>query len=367
MKLKNSSNRRNKIIDEAAEWFVLMQQEHPRPSDVREFADWLASSAEHVREYLQVSVLSRDFARLPDNGSVAALIRAGRDENPGNVIPLGATDSRRPQRRTGFGRRRSGWRRPVLAALAVAVVSLPFLEPWAPSSETYETGVGEQLSFPLEDGTVMTLNTRSKVRLAFTGDHRDVLLMTGEALFDVTKDPQRPFRVLTGKAMISAVGTSFNVRHRRDSTVVTVVEGSIEVATRAQGAGRMREQRNGRENGDGQLSPVLVTIGQQARVEGSSGRVAVIETSVAKATAWRERRLVFDSKPLSAVAEEFNLYNDGTILIGDSVLNSLAISGAFSANDRHSFALFLEETGLADVEFGPDDTITLVAPGEASE
>jgi transmembrane sensor len=252
------------------------------------------------------------------------------------------------------------------AALAVAVVSLAFLRPWAPSPETYETGVGEQLSFPLEDGTVMTLNTRSKVELAFTGDHRDVLLLTGEALFDVTKDPQRPFRVLTGKAMISAVGTSFNVRHRRDSTVVTVVEGSIEVATRGQSATQNRKPRNA-ENGDSHLSPVLVTIGQQARVEGSSGRVAVIETSVAKATAWRERRLVFDSKPLSAVAEEFNLYNDATILIGDSALNSLAISGAFSANDRHSFALFLEETGLADVEFGPDDTIMLVAPGESPE
>jgi ferric-dicitrate binding protein FerR (iron transport regulator) len=64
-------------------------------------------------------------------------------------------------------------------------------------------------------------------------------------------------------------------------------------------------------------------------------------------TAWRERRLTFESRPLGEVVAEFNLYNEHPIEIRDAGLNSTQVSGSFNANDPQSFALFLEEAKLA--------------------
>lgn len=363
--MNNRSDRRNQIIDEAADWFVLMQQDSPAEADVREFADWLASSAEHVREYLHVSVLSGNFRDLPESKETAAMIEAGIRAKDDNVITMSNGRRGKLSPTNVSGRFRVTRRSPVMlvaqCALAIAFLAAVLVMPWLGEPRAdYETGTGEQVSFPLEDGTVMTLNTKSRVRLAFNEEHRDVLLLDGEALFDVVKDERRPFRVLTGKAVISAVGTSFNVHHRRDSTVVTVVEGKIEVATRQPSS----PKPTARGPGD-PYTPVLLTIGQQARVEGNGGQVAVLETDVSNVTAWRQRRLIFDSKPLAAVVEEFNLYNDTPIRIGDRQLGMIEIGGSFSANERHSFAMFLKEAGLADVRIENDDTIVLLAPASS--
>ena len=85
----------------------------------------------------------------------------------------------------------------------------------------------------------------------------------------------------------------------------------------------------------------------------------MIETNVRKATAWRERRLVFEAWALEDVVAEFNLYNDQQFVVDDADLATHAISGAFSADDRESFALFLSEAGLALSETRADGTIVL--------
>lgn len=362
----NSSDRREQVIDEAASWFVQMQRQDISPEELQGFADWLASSAEHVREYLQVSLITTDIANLPTDATKAALIETGLNAQETNVIPMVSRGIRKYEE-SDKGKVRNGWRRSLSmlsrAAIVVAVVSIAVTRPWPSSSgKVFETAVGEQRSFPLEDGTVMTLNTQSKVVLSFTSGFRDVSLQEGEVLFDVASDAERPFRVTTGKAMISAVGTEFNVRSRGDATVVTVVEGAIAVSTKSSNTAKSQSRSAAADDSHASLDPVLVTVGQQARVEGASGEVAVTETSIAEATAWRERRLIFESKPLSSVVEEFNLYNGSTIVIGDSALSSIEVSGAFNANDRQSFILFLEDAGLTDATVHADGTITLLLP-----
>jgi transmembrane sensor len=102
-----------------------------------------------------------------------------------------------------------------------------------------------------------------------------------------------------------------------------------------------------------------LTVGQQARVESLSGQVAVTETRVAKATAWRERRLVFESLSLRDVIDEFNRYNDPPLAIEDPGLEQLPISGVFRANDRESFVQFLSQMQLAEADVRDDGTIVL--------
>jgi transmembrane sensor len=228
------------------------------------------------------------------------------------------------------------------------------------------------MSFPLEDGSVVTLNAQSSLELAYTDAERNVRLIQGEALFAVARDPDRPFQVHTRRAVVRAVGTQFNVRFRGEDTTVTVVEGIVEVrsgsdAGDASGRG-VDLSAPGDSPGDGlpginkpsaQPQFVRLTVGQQARVPPRSGQVAVTEIKIDKATSWRERRLEFEAWSLAAVVDEFNLYNDQPIVIQDAALAEKSISGVFSADDRASFALFLDEAGLAVAETRADGTIVL--------
>jgi transmembrane sensor len=243
---------------------------------------------------------------------------------------------------------------------------------------TYKTGVGEQVSFPLPDGSVVTLNAQSSLQLAYTERQRNVRLIGGEAFFDVAKDPDRPFEVHTKSAVARAVGTRFNVRFRGKNTTVTVVEGIVDVRPGPARGDRPRGAADPSVSVDApgaglptvdkaaaQPQTVRLTVGQQAKVPPRAGRVAVTEIKTDKATSWRERRLVFDSWALSAVVEEFNLYNEQRIEVQDAGLAEQSISGVFSADDRASFVLFLAEADLAVAQTRADGTIVLRSPGGA--
>jgi transmembrane sensor len=63
---------------------------------------------------------------------------------------------------------------------------------------------------------------------------------------------------------------------------------------------------------------------------------------VAAATAWTQRRLIFESTPLSAVVEEFNRYNTRRLVIADPKLSSFHVSGVFSSTDPALLVQFLQ-------------------------
>ena len=83
----------------------------------------------------------------------------------------------------------------------------------------YGTATSEQRTFVLADGSVIELNTQSRVSVRLTAKAREVRLIEGEALFRVHHDAARPFRVYAGSATIEDVGTQFNVRNRPDGTI----------------------------------------------------------------------------------------------------------------------------------------------------
>ena len=366
------SRRVDRITDEAALWYVKAQDPGFSTSDREELASWLAASAEHVKEYLSLAAVTQDVRELAGTFDVDELLRLTQDSaDEANVVPLPETDVHIPSREAELGPRKSGkvWRGRLriwatAATITVAaVLGLFYLT--IPQTDLYTTGVGEQVSFPLDDGSVITLNAQSTLRVTYTDTSRDLHLTAGEAMFDVASDPGRPFRVITEGAVIQAIGTQFNVRYRGSDTTVTVVEGVVDVQTVPGPPSLPGEVGEVPDESPTETPPVVpqptrLQVGQQARV--SSGEVAVVDTNIQKATSWRERRLVFDSWTLADVVEEFNFYNDQRIVIVDADLVARSISGAFSADDRDSFALFLSEAGIASYESRADGTIALYLP-----
>ena len=352
-----NKGRRNELFAaEAADWVIALRDADHQTR--RAFAAWLRTSPEHIREFLAVSAIWGTVPYVPSQPTAEELVQLAQAQSNVVSMPqaapsaLGETPGRKVARH-----RWSGGGAAVLVLAFTAAAILRYL-PLPQDRNLHATGTGEQASVPLPDGSMVTLNTRSTIRIAYSAQHRDIHLSNGEALFDVVEDAARPFRVMVEQAVIEAVGTQFNVRTNAEKVTVTVVEGIVEVSTMNHGAGASI-----RPDGpfEAALLPSKVRIrgGQQVSLHSGSGAAKVIDTAVKKVIAWREHRLIFDDVPLEQVIEEFNRYNDPLVVIEDQELKSLPISGVFLSNDRESFLEFLSEMNLAAFAEREDRTIAL--------
>ena len=366
-------NRRiDRIADEAATWFTRAREADFSRDEREELAAWLAASAEHVREYLSCSTIAHDLANTFEIDDVENLVALAREAaSDTNVIAFRDTDTDAPanQSRLRPARIRTRtWLGLLATAVGIAMTAiLAYIPLKTPDPNRYATGTGEQRSFRLEDGSLVILNAQSTLKVRYEDRYREIRLLTGEAMFDVVKDPARPFYVITEQAIIHAIGTQFNVRHRGAGTSVTVVEGVVEVQPTPEiqfGPGAefsgVRGAYYGSSGQNAAVPTARLDVGQQARIDGDEVLVSTVD--VQKAVSWRERNIVFDAQALQNVVAEFNLFNEQKIVVRDPDLAERAISGAFNADDRKSFTLFLQEVGLASPERQADGTIVLRAP-----
>lgn len=374
MGTEHSQRRRDVIAEEAAVWLVRLEDAAPRAKS--EFAAWLKSSPEHVEEFLAIAALWDTLPAVPSRPSPGELVELARRADNVVALDVPSADAPEAQTTTPVAARRRGIGLGAAAVLAAVVLGAALTLRAPPADPNlHTTAIGEQASIPLADGSLVTLNTQSTMRVEYSAAFRDIHLARGEALFDVAKDPGRSFRVITRHAVIQAVGTQFNVRSEADDVTVTVVEGEVDVvATSALNlsgrVARLPEARSSDRPPSGAATasdasaadavrPTRLKTGEQARVASRSSEVAVVETAVEKATAWRERRLVFEALPLGEVIDEFNRYNDPPLLIEDETLKVLPINGVFRANDRKSFVAFLDQMRLAEYHTRADGTIVL--------
>jgi transmembrane sensor len=267
-----------------------------------EFDSWLAADRRHLGAYAKAE-------------AVLALLERGSAAGADALRPV-ADDM-------ALSRRRVLLTGSIAASLAVmagggVVGWLYFAE------ESYATTIGETRVVPLEDGSVITLNTNSKVLVRYTKARREIRLSQGEALFDVAKNRKRPFVVLAGDTQIRAVGTSFTVKMLPLQPVqVLVQEGVVEVKRPdAVAAAAIRARAN-----------TLVMAIPDAPIAAEM----VTPTQLTRDLAWRVGRIAFDNKPLKDAADEFSRYSDTHIQI-DPLIADRTITGLFVSNDPVGFA-----------------------------
>lgn len=336
------------ISQAAAEWFVIMREPAVAEADRTAFAAWLQASPVHVRAYLEVTSLWGDVAQLDP----ALPVEVDVDEVAGNVLHLPPTLPARGSAVPADGgmplRPRRGRLLLSAAACLVLLAGLAGMLMWwqAQQTPTYITDIGEQRVITLEDGSIVRLNARSEVRVRMLPDQRLIELIDGQALFEVAKDPQRPFLVQSGNVVTRAVGTQFDVYRKPMGTVVTVVEGQVEVRTVAAG---------GTRDADAGAWPVSVPVkaGEQVIV----GRAGAIEqhgdANVNAATRWLQQELVFEGQPLRAVVEEFNRYQRIPIVLDDPVLGELRVNAVFNTTGPEPLLRFVDRLEDVQVERTP--------------
>ncbi|WP_375404515.1 FecR family protein [uncultured Sphingomonas sp.] len=233
-------------------------------------------------------------------------------------------DSRRFVAGLKAGRERRGqwlarWRGLVPASgLAVAAAALLLTRP-EPVAETLRTQVGEMRRETLGDGTIVLLNTDTRMRVTFRDDGREVVLLAGQARFDVAHDAARPFRVSAGAMTVTAVGTAFDVVALPSRTAVTLIEGKVLVRTDDR-VGTVRSRPN------------LLTPGQQMTI--MAGRLSPPRSArLDAALAWQRSYIDLGDMSLTEALDEVNRYSRTKIVVDTPGLDSEEIGGVFKAGD----------------------------------
>jgi transmembrane sensor len=216
-----------------------------------------------------------------------------------------------------------------------------------PGAAVYRTTVGERSTVTLPDGSVVTLNTDTVLRVAFTNKERGVRLVRGQALFEVAHGKARPFEVYAGDRVITAVGTVFDVRLQGDEVKVALVEGRVRVQSRAVGpvAASPRPQ-------------VMMAAGELLEARPAEP-MRVQNFNVASETSWRSGVLVFDETPLAEAVAELNRYSRERLVIDDPAIAAFHVSGVFKTGDMNRFARTVKEILPVDLQTRSDGTIVL--------
>lgn len=359
--IRQPGSSRTEISGEASEWFVLLRQKDvPRKLRV-EFANWLLESPVHVKEYLAIAQTWGALAAVDPEGRIELEPNTSQEEIVTSIAR--GKLARGTSSLTGnMGTRRNT----LTVAASIAFFAIFFILPfvaWNKSGPThYSTRLGEQRSIVLEDGSILELNTLTNVTVNYTESERRIELLNGEAIFNVQHDADRPFLVDSGAALVRVTGTTFAIRRKPSATSVAVIEGNVAVVRNDTDEAETLARNGSIQTDIGDGNAVMLKAGQIATVDSVVSPITTRQVeSIESVTAWRERRLVFDARPINAIVEEFNRYNANRIIVDDRRLETLRFSGVFDSNDPDSFLEFLESTSDVDVLRRRDGTRVIVS------
>lgn len=303
-------------VEEAADWYLRLRGELSQ-AELREWDEWYADGANQraLESIWQVSPghgTLLDRPPPPDDAEVSA------DPYDGSVSVadwLARQGKKLPATtRTGVG----GWHRSMLLfAVACGLAVVAFLLVSRGHRDTveplrvYATAVGQHETVVLSDGSKVLLGARTALTAQFSARRRVVLLGPGEAFFQVAHNTHRPFIVVASGAVITAVGTQFNVRSDLNRVTVTVTEGAVDVAP-----SQARPQDRPEPPNPGHWVGARLSQGQELTYGAELAR-AVISKADPGATEWVSGRLQYRNLPLPNVVADVGRYVNREITLDE--------------------------------------------------
>lgn len=230
----------------------------------------------------------------------------------------------------------------VLVAAASCLMVVALVGAWflLHDETEYRTAVGEAQTVVLSDGTRMFLNTDTRVSVDLDSKQRNVRIDSGEAAFDVAKEPGRPFVVRAGASEVVALGTAFSVRRvlpgggAGESLAVTLLEGKVSLRPVGPADGRSVAP----------AEALVMQPGERVRLarapDGKGGtRQQVDRPRLDQVVAWKRNEAVFDRTSLVDAVAEMNRYSrTQLVLMGDLARAEWLVSGQYRTGDNAGFA-----------------------------
>lgn len=292
-----------RISQQAADWFAKLRSGYATEEEQQHFRLWLAANPAHRKAFEETQAFW-------DDPKLSQGLKA---------FPL----SSQVKGHSRFSSLRYRLAVPLMAASLVlaAIILQPYLNCL---QADYCTSIGESRNIQLADGSTVTLNSQSAVKVKFEDNVRYTQLVQGEAFFDVKRNPAQPFLVDAQYSQTRVLGTRFIVRKDPQSDTITVINGVVAVS-------------------QNQRQPAILHVNDQITV-GESNAGGIQQVSATKASAWTSGHLVFDSASLGAVIQEIGRYRKGTVIIKNSQLKALKVSGRFDIRNPDKALQALEQT-----------------------
>lgn len=299
-------------LEAAAAWRIRLAEAR-RPTTPA-FARWRLANPRHERAWRRVSApwdLIAEHAESP-------VVQAARD------------DAWRRLRRAERVGRRLRLLLVLAATFAVISVALTLAAAAWLRPTVYQTGPRARRVFDLADGSRVTLDGGTVLKVRMRARGRDLALVKGQARFDVAHDASRPFRVHADGRLVTALGTRFTVDLLGPAMRVTLLEGRVVVS---------RDPAVPAPPAGAQTRSVTLRPGERLILGGGApAEPARIETvSGAQAIAWEQGQLVFEDEPLAAVAARISRYAAQPVVVVDRPAAALRMSGVFAAGDTATF------------------------------
>jgi transmembrane sensor len=232
-------------------------------------------------------------------------------------------DKKNTDKATIYSLSRKKWIWAAAAAVLILFTSIFLLRQTTQVEPTLIADAGESITpIQLQDGSSVTLRPNSKLFLNESADQYLSYSLSGEALFEVTHNPDREFRVETSEGRVRVLGTTFNLRERNSETNVYLIEGRIAFETV-------------------DLSQtVTLTAGEGATIENLqlSEPFLFEQTNV---TSWTQNRLTFSERSAGSISDELEFHFGIEIEMEDNIRSEI-LGGSITLEDR--------EQSLKDLE-----------------
>lgn len=169
---------------------------------------------------------------------------------------------------------------------------------------------GGEYKLELADGTLVWLNSDSELRypVKFAGSQRDVWLK-GEGYFEVSKNPEKTFRVVVDDMIVKVLGTSFNINAYKDrgNILTTLVSGKVDI-----------QDMSGKS---------LVVMNPNQQVDFRHGKISVQEVDVTRFVSWIDGKFYFNDMTLENIMSQLQRWYDIEVFFVDEELKSYPFTG----------------------------------------
>lgn len=295
-----------KVVKQAIQWMLRLRESGNSPALAQQCEQWRSAAHAHELAWQRVIHLHQDL-------DLRALPGAGV------ALQTLETSQRRLHRRQALK---------LLGGVALVgsagwlARDLETVSAW---TSDYATATGERRSFQLPDGSLLQLNTRSAVDLAFNEHQRLIRLKQGELLLTCSAlpNPGRPLLVQTRDALLEGFAGRFVVRQDGDCTHVSVNQGRVAV----------------HQPGNGEL--LWLGSGQDWRLDAlGAHRLDQVDMDAA---AWSEGLIVTRNMRLADFLAEVSRYRHGFLSCSDDIAD-LRLSGVYRLEDPDTLLQLLPQT-----------------------
>lgn len=298
---------------QAAAWFLRIRGDASLAQQPA-FRSWLAANPEHAEEYSAFEALWNDFGSTSRTEALAQAMEHQQRERPGYL------------------------RRGACALLLMLAAAAGWLDyRLSPQEMALRTPIGERQQITLRDGSQLQLNAATAIDVRYGWRQRQVDLRQGEALFDVARNPYRPFVIDSGLAQITVRGTRFVVNRLPDRLRVSVDHGLVEVASSRQPDEVWQ-----------------VGAGQVVEVDGA-GHLHRVDLAASNALAFTRGNLVFENADLGEIAASLSRYRERPVA-AQAAYPQPRISAVLQLSDVEDFIRALPSIAPVRVNEGAQHT-----------